>query len=53
MSREKIFLTVKEAAKELELSVSTIYKMVLKKEIPFYKPNGKILLQEEGTYGLD
>ena len=43
MSREKNFLTVKEAAKELRLSVSTVYKMVLKKEIPFYKPNGKIL----------
>lgn len=43
MSREKNFLTVKEAARELGLSVSTLYKMVLKKEIPFYKPNGKIL----------
>lgn len=43
MSREKEFLTVKEAARELGLSASTLYKMVLKKEIPFYKPNGKIL----------
>lgn len=43
MSREKEFLTVKEAARELSLSASTLYKMVSKREIPFYKPNGKIL----------
>ena len=43
MSTEKKFLTVKEAARELGLSISTLYKMVQENEIPFYKPNGKIL----------
>lgn len=40
---KKQILTVKEAAKYLGQSVSSIYKLTSKKEIPFYVPNGKMI----------
>lgn len=43
MSIENKFITIKEVAKILQLSISTIYKMVQEKKIPCYKPNGKML----------
>lgn len=43
MSTEKKFLTIREAARMLGLSTSTLYKMVSENKITFYKPNGKIL----------
>lgn len=43
MSTEKNFLTAKEAAGELRIATSTLYKMVSENKIPFYKPNGKRL----------
>lgn len=35
------FLTVREAAKYLQISASRIYKMTSNKEIPHYSPGGK------------
>ena len=34
------YMTVKEAAEFLDLSVSTVYILVHKRQIPFYKPEG-------------
>lgn len=40
---KKQILTVREAAEYLGQSVSSIYKLTSKKEIPFYVPNGKMI----------
>ena len=39
----KEYLTVHEAADYLNLSVSMIYKLTSKHELPLYKPNGKTI----------
>lgn len=39
----KDFLTIEDAAKYLEVTKSTIYKMTASKEINYYKPNGKCI----------
>ena len=38
------YLTLKEAAVYLKLCKSTLYKMTSSREIPFYKPGGKLIL---------
>jgi excisionase family DNA binding protein len=38
----KTVLTTDEAARFLGISKSCLYKMTMKMEIPFYKPNGKV-----------
>lgn len=39
----KDVLTVEEASLIIGLSPSTIYKMTATRQIPFYKPNGKLV----------
>lgn len=39
----KDVLTVEEAGLVMGLSPSTIYKMTALRQIPFYKPNGKLV----------
>lgn len=42
------FITIKDAAKFLGFSAGYLYKMVKKKEIPYYQPTGnKILFDKE------
>jgi excisionase family DNA binding protein len=41
--QQKEFLTVDETAYFLGLSASRLYKMTSNKEIPHYKPGGKII----------
>ena len=38
---KRLFLTLPETAEYLGLAKSTLYKMTMKKTIPFYKPNGR------------
>lgn len=38
---KRIFLTLQETAEYLGFAKSTLYKMTMKKTIPFYKPNGR------------
>lgn len=40
---EKEFLNLEETANYLSLSKSKLYKLTSKKEIPHYKPSGKII----------
>lgn len=40
--QQKEILTIDEAAEFLGLSKSRLYKMTSNKEIPYYKPGGKI-----------
>lgn len=40
---QKDYLTIKEAAYYLQLSVSCLYKMKDKGELVYYKPGGKII----------
>ena len=48
MNTENKFITIKEAAEYLGYSVGYLYKLVSKKEIPFYQPTGsKILFDKE------
>ena len=39
---QKPVLTSQEASRYLGISLSKLYKLTCKKEIPFYKPNGKL-----------
>lgn len=39
----KTVLTFKEAAMYLGVSSDTLYKWTMKRKIPFYKPNGKLI----------
>ena len=39
---QKAVLTSQEAAAYLGISLSKLYKLTCAKEIPFYKPNGKL-----------
>ena len=41
-TQNKEVLTSAEAAKYIGLSLSTLYKLTMRKTIPHYKPNGKI-----------
>lgn len=43
ISTTKAVLTVDEAAKYMGVSRSTLYKMTMRREIPFSKPNGKLI----------
>lgn len=48
MILDKEFLTVEETANYLRMSKSSIYKMVHKETIPFYKPSGgRVLFRRE------
>ena len=48
MAIENKFITIKEVAEYLGYSVGYLYKLVSKKEIPFYQPTGsKILFDKE------
>lgn len=38
---KRLFLSLKEAAEYMYLAKATLYKMTMKKTIPFYKPNGR------------
>lgn len=40
---QKQVLTLKEVAQYTGLSMSYLYKLTHKSEIPFYKPNGKVI----------
>lgn len=44
MAIENKFITIKEAAEYLGYSVGYLYKLVSKKEIPFYQPTGSKIL---------
>ena len=44
MAIENKFITIKEVAKYLGYSVGYLYKLVSKKEIPFYQPTGSKIL---------
>ena len=41
--QQKEFLTIKEAVEFLSLSTSRLHKMTADKEIPHYKPGGKVI----------
>ncbi|MBR1502649.1 MAG: helix-turn-helix domain-containing protein [Prevotella sp.] len=43
----KEVLTLEEAAQFMGISRSTLYKMTHKSEIPFYRPNGKLIYFEK------
>lgn len=48
MAIENKFITIKEVAEYLGYSVGYLYKLVSKREIPFYQPTGsKILFDKE------
>ena len=36
-------MRLREAAAYLGISINTLYRMTSKREIPFYKPNGKTI----------
>lgn len=42
ISTTKAVLTVSECAKYMGISRSTLYKMMMRREIPYSKPNGKM-----------
>lgn len=42
ISTTKAVLTADEAAKYMGISKSTLYKMTMRREIPFSKPSGKV-----------
>lgn len=42
ISTTKAVLTVDEAARYMGISKSTLYKMMMRREIPYSKPNGKV-----------
>lgn len=42
METERNLLTTTEAAKYLGLKPSYLYKLVMRRAIPYYKPNGKL-----------
>jgi excisionase family DNA binding protein len=41
---QKAMLNIEEASAYLGISVSTLYKHTSRGNIPFYKPNGKLIL---------
>jgi len=44
----KNFLTVTDAAAYLQISKSSLYKLTMKRSLPFYQPNGgKVYFKEE------
>ena len=43
---EEQFLSTKEAAAFLKVSMIKIYQLTMKKAIPFYKPAGKIYFKK-------
>lgn len=43
-TQTKEYLSLKEAAEFLKISKSTLYKHTSAGEIPFYRPNGKIIV---------
>ena len=47
-SPEKTMLTMEEAAIFLGLSVNTVRALTGKRQIPFYKPNGKLIFFDRG-----
>ena len=42
ISTTKAVLTVGEAARYMGIAKSTLYKMMMRREIPYSKPNGKV-----------
>ena len=42
MDQERNLLTTTEAAKYLGLKPSYLYKLMMRRAIPYYKPNGKL-----------
>ena len=42
ISTTKAVLTVDEAARYMGIAKSTLYKMMMRREIPYSKPNGKV-----------
>lgn len=42
ISTTKAVLTVDEAARYMGISKSTLYKMMMRREIPYSKPGGKV-----------
>ena len=43
METERNLLTTTEAAKYLGLKPSYLYKLMMRRAIPYYKPNGKLV----------
>lgn len=43
----KEYLTIKETAALIGLSVSSLYKLVSSRKIPVYKPTGRLLFSRE------
>lgn len=43
----KVFLTTAQAAKYLGMSVSYLRKLMMAKEIPYFKPHGKLCYFDE------
>jgi len=48
MENERNLMTTTEAARYLGLKPSYLYKMMMRRAIPYYKPNGKLLLRQRG-----
>ena len=42
MQTERYLLTTAEAARYLGLKPSYLYKLMMRRSIPYYKPNGKL-----------
>lgn len=42
ISTTKAVLTVDEAARYMGVSKSSLYKMMMRREVPYSKPNGKV-----------
>ena len=50
MESERNLMTTTEAARYLGLKPSYLYKMMMRRAIPYYKPGGKLCcLDETGT----
>lgn len=49
METERNLLTTTEAAKYLGLKPSYLYKLMMRRAIPYYKPNGKLCFSRRQT----
>lgn len=50
MTKSDELLTKQEAADILRCSVKTVTRMIERKELKIYKPNGKVLLKRSELY---
>jgi excisionase family DNA binding protein len=47
VEKECLYLNVRELSKHIKLSKSSIYKMVMRREIPFIKATGTLLFKQD------